>query len=135
MPPRFGGSSIDTFDVQPGEVWEVALRADNPGDLDGPLPQLGARNHGNDVPPRLRPVSPRPFTHGPGTLNPPSSERTPSMIDMNLGPRITEMDQLHLAAALPDVLAVGGHGGRGALRRSSAITTVGCLELRLRRCP
>jgi len=22
---------LDTFDVQPGEVWEVALRADNPG--------------------------------------------------------------------------------------------------------
>jgi FtsP/CotA-like multicopper oxidase with cupredoxin domain len=22
---------MDTFDVQPGEVWEVALQADNPG--------------------------------------------------------------------------------------------------------
>ncbi|GIH98323.1 multicopper oxidase family protein [Planobispora takensis] len=30
-PPDGGPLWLDTFDVQPGEVWQVALRADNPG--------------------------------------------------------------------------------------------------------
>ncbi|GIH92930.1 multicopper oxidase family protein [Planobispora siamensis] len=30
-PPEGGPLWLDTFDVQPGEVWQVALRADNPG--------------------------------------------------------------------------------------------------------
>lgn len=31
VPPSGGPLWLDTFDVQPGEVWKVALRADNPG--------------------------------------------------------------------------------------------------------
>ena len=29
--PTGGPLRLDTFDVRPGEVWDVALRADNPG--------------------------------------------------------------------------------------------------------
>ena len=43
----------DTLNVEPGEKYEVAFRAEQPRDLDGPLPQPEPRRRGTDDAPRL----------------------------------------------------------------------------------
>jgi len=62
--------SLDTFDVQPGEVWEVALRADNRGIWRDHCHNLehaiaGMMSH------RAYAGVSTPFTHGRGSLNTP----------------------------------------------------------------
>jgi FtsP/CotA-like multicopper oxidase with cupredoxin domain len=59
---------LDTFDVQPGEVWEVALRADNPGIWMDHCHNLEHATAGMMFHLAYAGVNP-PFTHGPGSLN------------------------------------------------------------------
>jgi FtsP/CotA-like multicopper oxidase with cupredoxin domain len=61
---------LDTFDVQPGEVWEVALRADNPGIWMDHCHNLEHASTGMMF--HLAYAGVRtPFTHGPDSLNTP----------------------------------------------------------------
>jgi FtsP/CotA-like multicopper oxidase with cupredoxin domain len=59
---------LDTFDVQPGEVWEVALRADNPGIWMDHCHNLEHAAAGMMFHLAYAGVN-TPFTHGPGSLN------------------------------------------------------------------
>ena len=61
---------LDTFDVQPGEVWEVALRADNPGIWMDHCHNLEHAAAGMMFHLAYAGVS-TPFRHGPGTVNTP----------------------------------------------------------------
>ena len=61
---------LDTFDVQPGEVWEVALRADNPGIWMDHCHNLEHATLGMVLHLAYAGVS-TPFRHGPGTPNTP----------------------------------------------------------------
>ena len=61
---------LDTFDVQPGEVWEVALRADNPGIWMDHCHNLEHASTGMMFHLAYAGVS-TPFTHGPDSLNTP----------------------------------------------------------------
>ena len=61
---------LDTFDVQPGEVWEVALRADNPGIWMDHCHNLEHATAGMMFHLAYAGVS-TPFTHGPGSPNAP----------------------------------------------------------------
>ncbi|CAA9373170.1 MAG: Multicopper oxidase [uncultured Propionibacteriaceae bacterium] len=61
---------LDTFDVQPGEVWEVALRADNPGIWMNHCHNLEHATSGMMFHLAYAGVS-TPFTHGPGSPNVP----------------------------------------------------------------
>jgi len=61
---------LDTFDVQPGEVWEVALRADNPGIWMDHCHNLEHATSGMMFHLAYAGVS-TPFTHGPGSPNVP----------------------------------------------------------------
>ena len=61
---------LDTFDVQPGEVWEVALRADNPGIWMDHCHNLEHATSGMMFHLAYAGVS-TPFTHGPGSPNAP----------------------------------------------------------------
>ena len=61
---------LDTFDVQPGEVWEVALRADNPGIWMSHCHNLEHAISGMMFHLAYTGVS-TPFTHGPGSPNAP----------------------------------------------------------------
>jgi FtsP/CotA-like multicopper oxidase with cupredoxin domain len=61
---------LDTFDVQPGEVWEVALRADNPGIWMDHCHNLEHAASGMMFHLVYAGVS-TPFTHGPGSPNTP----------------------------------------------------------------
>ena len=61
---------LDTFDVQPGEVWEVALRADNPGIWMDHCHNLEHATAGMMFHLAYSGVS-TPFTHGPGSPNAP----------------------------------------------------------------
>jgi FtsP/CotA-like multicopper oxidase with cupredoxin domain len=59
---------LDTFDVQPGEVWEIALRADNPGIWMDHCHNLEHASTGMMFHLAYAGVS-TPFTHGPDSLN------------------------------------------------------------------
>lgn len=61
---------LDTFDVQPGEVWEVALRADNPGIWMSHCHNLEHATSGMMFHLAYAGVS-TPFTHSPGSRNRP----------------------------------------------------------------
>jgi len=61
---------LDTFDVQPGEVWEVALRADNPGIWMDHCHNLEHATSGMMFHLAYAGVT-TPFRHGPGTPNVP----------------------------------------------------------------
>jgi FtsP/CotA-like multicopper oxidase with cupredoxin domain len=61
---------LDTFDVQPGEVWEVALRADNPGIWMDHCHNLEHATAGMMFHLAYSGVS-TPFSHGPGSANVP----------------------------------------------------------------
>jgi FtsP/CotA-like multicopper oxidase with cupredoxin domain len=61
---------LDTFDVQPGEVWEVALRADNPGIWMDHCHNLEHATAGMMFHLAYAGVS-TPFRHGPGSPNAP----------------------------------------------------------------
>jgi len=61
---------LDTFDVQPGEVWEVALRADNPGIWMDHCHNLEHASAGMMFHLAYAGVS-TPFSHGPGSPNVP----------------------------------------------------------------
>lgn len=61
---------LDTFDVQPGEVWEVALRADNPGIWMSHCHNLEHAISGMMFHLAYTGVS-TPFTNGPGSPNAP----------------------------------------------------------------
>ena len=61
---------LDTFDVQPGEVWEVALRADNPGIWMDHCHNLEHAVQGMMFHLAYDAVT-TPFRHGPGTQNVP----------------------------------------------------------------
>ena len=63
---------LDTFDVQPGEVWEVALRADNPGIWMDHCHNLEHATAGMMFHLAYAGVS-TPFTHGPAAPTPPSN--------------------------------------------------------------
>ena len=61
---------LDTFDVQPGEIWEVALRADNPGIWMDHCHNLEHASQGMMFHLAYAGVH-TPFTHGPGSPNRP----------------------------------------------------------------
>jgi FtsP/CotA-like multicopper oxidase with cupredoxin domain len=61
---------LDTFDVQPGEIWEVALRADNPGIWMDHCHNLEHATQGMMFHLAYAGVH-TPFTHGPGSPNRP----------------------------------------------------------------
>ena len=67
---------LDTFDVQPGEVWEVALRADNPGIWMDHCHNLEHATTGMMFHLAYSRVS-TPFTHGPAAPTPPSKPPSP----------------------------------------------------------